>query len=1258
MLVVGMLFSNAHSESVDKVYEKLINFSFPESLQQSENFTRKYLCRYKSPNKCCSCDKNCRFYRTCCIDAFVDENTKSFDQYLNYFFHNIDIATDIAKFPIIDGQNFYKTEDVHTVTRCRNKNSSYYRECNRMIPTNEFPIRVEGSDGVIYYNKFCALCHNVTNFRNLKFELTNCAINQKESTLVRNKKCSLRINRTTTLYDSIVDIVKQITKSQAYRCRSYVERKMCFNPYFAIASVDKKQYFSNPYCAKCVSKNTNLTSDLCEKVYHKFEQQKRIIPLPDPQVVITFTEFGKPIFEYKSKFTFCGEGYDYDLFQDKCSKNYYINTIPKKQTHHIKRVYQEMMDFSFPNTNPKLFEIMLMRYFCVYQSKSKCCSCSNDCRLYGTCCIDALYDSKFETFRDYLEYFLQQSEVKHYTELLPVISDSQEVSSIIGENNSCYIERVMTVAKCNNESTFYKLCNESRGNDTAHHFRVKGRDGLIYRNKFCALCHNVTNYQKVQHKINFCREYKIADLHKNLLTGNNNTAMEQKNCKVSIEISKTFDSNLKFLGNVFYPNEAELHCLPAEKFMCLNSFLGLVETAEDFENLPNPFCRKCLNITEKRPVYDCFMFRQSSAPDVAFSKISITTLSLKIGKNSVGMLVDVPSLTKESPNIIPKCKKGYMYDKQKRTCVGVVETNKPVMIKIEAIPKKPATEMSDSSKKSMHGATAMGKTPASQGLGPHFSGLIKVGSRQLLTLKLQEKILVCLTKLNGSIWFVNHNANLGLKGKSETPKKKHYRNLLLFETMLTKYNNLKYLIKTIAYANRTGNISVAYISLQNDNLLTKLHDIEPYKYFLGNRVCASFNLIEKFDVTRTCDILHNHVIFNITNRTIYWLEISNSYTVSAKAARCTKFLPLPNCPLIRVDKSLINIINKKVYMKNGNNYKPLKTENYFPLPDGVAVCEFSSDNKARNWYRTLNKAVNVISIILLLPSALMEILLITTYLKIKELRTIPGKNLISICFSLFACDITLLYLLFAKNIPDKLCKFTAAILHFFSLSLSVWTGVMAFDLWSTFRTSFKQRASRSSLKNYSLVGWGTPTVVLLVCLALEQLGNNPIAYGKDGQCFITNIYAKVFTFLIPTFGISFASCIMLLITVKKLKIAFKSQPKEMAINSASPDLMKMVIKLSLVLGLVELVGIVQVPTNHNDETITVINSVFNFIYAVARSSRGCFIFLTFMLTKQMQKYYKRIHFRNQSWRLSFSMPDISTLHEANLTENDGKSIKM
>ena len=99
LLVVGMLFNNAHSESIDKVYEKLINFSFPKSLHQRENFTTKYLCRHKSPNKCCSCEKDCRFYRTCCIDAFVDENRKSFDQYLNYFFHKIDIATNIEKLP-------------------------------------------------------------------------------------------------------------------------------------------------------------------------------------------------------------------------------------------------------------------------------------------------------------------------------------------------------------------------------------------------------------------------------------------------------------------------------------------------------------------------------------------------------------------------------------------------------------------------------------------------------------------------------------------------------------------------------------------------------------------------------------------------------------------------------------------------------------------------------------------------------------------------------------------------------------------------------------------------------------------------------------------------------------------------------------------------------------------------------------------------------------------------------------------------------
>ena len=67
----------------------------------------------------------------------------------------------------------------------------------------------------------------------------------------------------------------------------------------------------------------------------------------------------------------------------------------------------------------------------------------------------------------------------------------------------------MTVAKCNNESTFYKLCNESRDNDTAHYFCVKRLNGLCYRNKFCAFCHNVINYLKVQREKFFCREYKI-----------------------------------------------------------------------------------------------------------------------------------------------------------------------------------------------------------------------------------------------------------------------------------------------------------------------------------------------------------------------------------------------------------------------------------------------------------------------------------------------------------------------------------------------------------------------------------------------------------------------------------------------------------------------------------------------------------------------------------------------------------------------------
>ena len=109
----------------------------------------------------------------------------------------------------------------------------------------------------------------------------------------------------------------------------------------------------------------------------------------------------------------------------------------------------------------------------------------------------------------------------------------------------------------------------------------------------------------------------------------------------------------------------------------------------------------------------------------------------------------------------------------------------------------------------------------------------------------------------------------------------------------------------------------------------------------------------------------------------------------------------------------------------------------------------------------------------------------------------------------------MLFLLLSSYIPQKICQFTAAILPFFAMALSVWAAVMAFDLWSTFIVLSSTKASHSLFLKCSMVGWGIPAIVSLLCFSLEHLNKEMIEYGKNGQCFIGNTFPNLFSYVLP-----------------------------------------------------------------------------------------------------------------------------------------------
>ena len=297
-------------------------------------------------------------------------------------------------------------------------------------------------------------------------------------------------------------------------------------------------------------------------------------------------------------------------------------------------------------------------------------------------------------------------------------------------------------------------------------------------------------------------------------------------------------------------------------------------------------------------------------------------------------------------------------------------------------------------------------------------------------------------------------------------------------------NNFEEMDKAIRI-NKTKNSSKIYASFQADNFITTLYGFNPGLYFFRNRICTSISLLENYNLTQSCDVVHNNNTFKIMENVTYWLEMFHNST-TAYAAFCTKFLRLPNCTLIQIDRSLITINETNVYVKDNDEYNVLKEGEYIPLPGGLATCIKISKKRIFKWHKNLLKYENGLPIFCLFLSVVMETVLIATYIKLKELRTIHGKNLLSLSSSLLVWDAVMLFLLLSSNIDQKICQFTAVILPFFAMALSVWAGVMAFDLWSTFTVLSNTKTSHSLFLKYSMVGWGIPAIFLLLCLSLEH----------------------------------------------------------------------------------------------------------------------------------------------------------------------------
>ena len=755
--------------------------------------------------------------------------------------------------------------------------------------------------------------------------------------------------------------------------------------------------------------------------------------------------------------------------------------------------YNKIVDYFFPEESgiPK---IEMDQYLC-FLKKNTSCSCTKTCRYYGTCCIDAFFNSNVTSVKEYVDIFRNMTKIKKHVKKLPAVNFKAYSVKV-------RVEKLPMVASCDNrESPYTELCNTS---DPKNDIRVIA-DGFVYKNKHCALCHGF-------------QLYNLAPL---TLVGCNNRI------KISGAVSTIPDES------------CTLHIL--NQGYNVKAYL---------ENL----------------LYQINLF----------IKFDDATLIKDFDKPHFRLLIDYDNHCRQIDTGYPICQSNQYFDITDTQC-----KNKP-----HAKPK----------------SVFPNPNPITQ---PQPPPQLSVENKLSPSLKAVKKTFRCIKRIGG--------ITIKMTG---FPKTMNFIHFPAFFRNYTEVSTVRKQFKDFLLSSRESNDMILVPHKQLP--FTELYGFSPKHHFSHGRVCADPEIINQtFKLTPDCNISVNNIAYNINKDVTYWINVTNGH-INHVAARCSHFHLIQNCSMRIPNMSLVTIRDNSLTVEVNKEKKTFIPEQYFPLIEGFRVC--LEIEKEYVWLKQYYHFENLLSHIFLSISLSLELLFLTVYLVWKKPRKTPQKNLIAFCIALFACDITGLILpLTRKTVHGITCKIVALLLHFFSLALCTWSCIVAYEVWLILRSRNVNNQSNYLYFRYSMVAWGTPCMVTSVCLTVDLVSNGSlIRYGNQDYCWIFPFHARLAVYIVPLTLITCGNSFLLSFIVIKTRREKRAKHTLLAKNDKL-KFHKMIIKLFLLFGTAELIGLVQIP-NATQENQLIVNVIFGRLHNFFRSSRGIFLFLIFGCNTIIKKY--------------------------------------
>ena len=240
-------------------------------------------------------------------------------------------------------------------------------------------------------------------------------------------------------------------------------------------------------------------------------------------------------------------------------------------------------------------------------------------------------------------------------------------------------------------------------------------------------------------------------------------------------------------------------------------------------------------------------------------------------------------------------------------------------------------------------------------------------------------------------------------------------------------------------------------------------------------------------------------------------------------------------------------------------------------------------------------------------------------------QNVPNCNLASLCIALLLSDV-MTFAVVLRALSKLGCVIVAVTLHFTLLVGHTWTVLISYEIATQFIINmYRNSKSMRRYYVYCLISILLPGTFVGLLTIFDHTGVLPIGYGSDTMaCWINSGLSGVLCYILPGSALTIASVSLMLYTMIYIWRSRRHSMKQVQRHGSSQDvpLLKTTFRLMILLGAIDLVGLIQIPNPSSCYSFAA-NAFFKILFSLLRSFRGVNIWVLYALLPMVSKPLQR-----------------------------------